>query len=264
MTYYKAKTTKFVEQNMSPASEAKASTKLSGIPTAPGSYVAIIAGKSPFYGQLSFCFDIQGSMSDVTVDAIGAKVENGKEIKPALTVKYKGTTLKEGIHYTVTYKNNVKAGTATATIKGCNVVTNNRGGLEDGGKARYFSGSKSVTFKIKKHATKTWKDNTMTVAGKTVKVSASSLSNGQQQGTGTTIKQAKAFKLADAKGTVTYEKVTLGTPITVNATTGDLTIAGRAPLFKGDVFNVKVRVSAAGNSKYYATSKVVTVKVMIV
>ena len=58
----------------------------------------------------------------------------GKNIKPTVTVKMNGTKLKKGTHYTVTYKNNKKVGTATITITG---------------KGKYY-GVKTKTFKITK------------------------------------------------------------------------------------------------------------------
>ena len=42
----------------------------------------------------------------------------GKALKPAVTVKYSSKTLKQGTDYTVSYKNNVKPGTATVTVTG--------------------------------------------------------------------------------------------------------------------------------------------------
>ncbi len=42
----------------------------------------------------------------------------GKALKPAVTVKYGKKTLKQGTDYTVSYKNNVKPGTATVTVTG--------------------------------------------------------------------------------------------------------------------------------------------------
>lgn len=43
---------------------------------------------------------------------------DGSEKKPAVTASYHGTTLKAGTDYTVSYDNNVNAGTATVTITG--------------------------------------------------------------------------------------------------------------------------------------------------
>ena len=56
----------------------------------------------------------------------------GSARTPAPTVKAGGLTLTKGTDYTVSYKNNVEAGTATCTIKGING----------------FTGTKSVTFRI--------------------------------------------------------------------------------------------------------------------
>ena len=43
---------------------------------------------------------------------------NGSEKKPKVTVKDGNTALKDGIHYTVTYKDNVNVGTAKVIIVG--------------------------------------------------------------------------------------------------------------------------------------------------
>ena len=56
----------------------------------------------------------------------------GKQVKPAPVVRYMGVKLKNGIDYTLSYRNNVKPGTATLVVKG-------KGN---------FKGSKKATFKI--------------------------------------------------------------------------------------------------------------------
>ncbi len=63
---------------------------------------------------------------------VSNKVYTGKELKPTVTVKLNGKKLKKGTHYTVSYKNNKKIGTATVTIKGKNK----------------YIGTKTATFKI--------------------------------------------------------------------------------------------------------------------
>ena len=63
---------------------------------------------------------------------VKSQVYTGKALKPAVTVKYGGKTLKKGTDYTVTYSGNKAVGTATATVKG---------------KGNY-TGTKKVTFKI--------------------------------------------------------------------------------------------------------------------
>ncbi len=69
---------------------------------------------------------ITNTIQDYTYD--------GTAKKPAVTVMYTGTTFKKNVDYTVSYSNNVNAGTATITIKG----------------KRNFHGSFTQTFTIKK------------------------------------------------------------------------------------------------------------------
>ena len=71
-------------------------------------------------------------LSKATIAAIAKQAYTGKALKPALTVTLGGKTLKSGTDYAVTYANNTKAGTATATITGM------------GG----YTGTKKATFKI--------------------------------------------------------------------------------------------------------------------
>ena len=54
---------------------------------------------------------------DITLDN-NTFVYDGTEKEPGVTIKVDGVTLEEGKDYDVSYKNNIKAGTATVTIKG--------------------------------------------------------------------------------------------------------------------------------------------------
>jgi len=56
-------------------------------------------------------------ISSCTV-SVKAQTYTGKSIKPTVTVKKGSVTLKNGIDYTVSYKNNKNIGTASATVKG--------------------------------------------------------------------------------------------------------------------------------------------------
>ena len=56
--------------------------------------------------------------TDITIEDIAAMSYTGKALKPAVVVKDGEKTLVEGTDYTVSYSNNVNAGTATATITG--------------------------------------------------------------------------------------------------------------------------------------------------
>ena len=73
-------------------------------------------------------------MKKAKISSIKAQYYTGSEIRPEITVSYKGAALAEGTDYTVTYGNNVNIGTATVTIKG----TGSR-----------FVGTKVKKFKIK-------------------------------------------------------------------------------------------------------------------
>ena len=155
VSYYKAK--RNVVKAGIPVEKAKTGKKLGSPPTAAGSYVMVTKGKKPYYGTDYILFDIQDKISNTTIAKVKRQKYTGKAVTPKLTVKYRGTTLKEGVDYTVTYKNNVKAGTATATIKGCSKVwtfelPKSRGVdfIVEKDKQRFFSGSRSVTFEIAK------------------------------------------------------------------------------------------------------------------
>ena len=73
-------------------------------------------------------------ISGAKVSAIKNQTYTGKAIKPAVTITDGSYTLKKGVDYSVSYKNNKEAGTATATICGKGIYT----------------GTISTTFKIVK------------------------------------------------------------------------------------------------------------------
>lgn len=77
------------------------------------------------------------SLSEAKITGLSSKTYNGKaQTQSKLKVTYDGKTLKQGTDYTVSYKNNTKAGTATVTVSG---------------KGNY-TGSKDASFTIKKAA----------------------------------------------------------------------------------------------------------------
>ncbi len=57
-------------------------------------------------------------ISEADVSGLAASKYTGNEIRPIPIVKYKGRTLTEGKDYTVSYQNNVNAGTANVIITG--------------------------------------------------------------------------------------------------------------------------------------------------
>ena len=101
--------------------------------TKVGTATVTITGLGNYRGTKSVTFKIvAASVAKATVSKVANQRYDGTAKRPTPTVKLGGKTLKKGTDYTLTYKNNVKPGTATVTIKG---------------KGNY-AGSKSVTFKV--------------------------------------------------------------------------------------------------------------------
>ncbi len=86
-----------------------------------GTATLIILGQDHYTGEVRVPFQIiPGSIRDAVVTGIKDMAYTGEPVtlERRLSLKYKGYGLYENIDYTVTYKNNVKPGTATAIIKG--------------------------------------------------------------------------------------------------------------------------------------------------
>ncbi len=99
-----------------------------------GHGIIMIKGIGEYTGSLVTSFKIVAkSVKQLKYSKIAAQKYTGKKICPKLVVKNGTTKLKAKKDYTITYKNNVKKGTATIIIKG-------KGN---------FSGTKKLTFKIK-------------------------------------------------------------------------------------------------------------------
>jgi hypothetical protein len=74
-------------------------------------------GRSTYsaYAELLFPVEITSDMITLSADSF---VCDGTPKEPTVTVKYNNETLVSGADYTVTYSNNVNAGTASATVTG--------------------------------------------------------------------------------------------------------------------------------------------------
>ena len=130
--------------------------------------------------------------------------------------------------YTVSYSNNKNAGkSAKATVTG-------KGSYE---------GSVTKAFTIAKAK------NTLKAKAKSKVLNAKSKKD-------TTFTAKKAFKVSKAKGKVTYKKTKSNKKITV-AKNGKVTVKKG---LKAGTYNVKVKVTAAGNKNYKKGSKTVTLK----
>lgn len=98
-----------------------------------GTGTITITGKGIYGGSVKKTFTIKKlGISATAVSGTGNKVYTGSVIKPVPAVKVGGRTLKNGMDFTVSYKNNTEPGTATLKVTG---------------KGNY-SGSVSKTFKI--------------------------------------------------------------------------------------------------------------------
>lgn len=81
-----------------------------------------IEGKGNYTGQLTAEFTIAKEVLDISnavISDIADQYYNfGEELTPALSVNLGGRKLTENVDYSVTYTDNIEAGTATATVKG--------------------------------------------------------------------------------------------------------------------------------------------------
>ena len=84
-----------------------------------GTGIVTITGKGNFKGTTSKTFSISArAMSDTSVANISSQTYTGNVISPLPTITYNNKTLKKDTDYTLSYSNNINAGTATITITG--------------------------------------------------------------------------------------------------------------------------------------------------
>ena len=103
--------------------------------TEPGSYPVTVTGTGNYTGTVTKSFEIAKadiSSAAITYDA-GPYGYTGKEWKPEVTVSFNSATLTAGNDYTVSYENNINAGTAKIIITGI---------------GDHFTGSTEKTFTI--------------------------------------------------------------------------------------------------------------------
>lgn len=88
--------------------------------TEPGSYPVTVAGTGNYTGTVTKSFEIAKadiSSAEITYDA-GPYGYTGKEWKPEVAVSFNDAALTADADYTVSYENNINAGTATVTVTG--------------------------------------------------------------------------------------------------------------------------------------------------
>ncbi len=98
--------------------------------TAVGTATVTITGTGNFAGTRTTSFSITAapkvSISSASVSSIGPRTYDGSAQTPEPTVTYGGKTLAKGTDYTLSYRNNTNAGTATVTITGIGDYTGTR------------------------------------------------------------------------------------------------------------------------------------------
>lgn len=99
----------------------------------PGTATCTVYGKGNFDGSRAFTYTIvKPSITSMNISKVKTQIYKGKAIQPTPKVTYDGSTLKRGTDYTITYKNNKKAGSAKIIITG----------------KGHYKGKKTITFKI--------------------------------------------------------------------------------------------------------------------
>ena len=86
-----------------------------------GNASVVITGIGNYGSTKTMGFNIKArdiKDENITVAAIPNQTYNTKDIRPELTIKYNGMTLKKDVDYTANYTNNIHAGKATVTIFG--------------------------------------------------------------------------------------------------------------------------------------------------
>ena len=187
-----------------------------------------------FSEEYTICTDF----SEASVSSLSDKTFNGAPITQSIEVTMGGKTLKEDKDYTVSYKNNTNAGTATVIVIG-------KGG---------YIGSITKSFQINKAS------NSMTAQGKTVKIKASKLKKKKQ-----VIKPTKSLRICNAVGNLKFKlagvnKKKFKKYFKVNAKNGTITI--KKGLKKGK-YKLKIDITAAGNANYLAATKQIQVTVRV-
>ena len=115
---------------------------------AVGTSSVMVEGIGAYQGTLKGTFKMNAAdISSAQIQAIASQDYTGKAVTPQPKVTWQGATLTAGTDYTVSYSNNVNAGTAKVTISG-------KGN---------FAGSKAANFSIVKIDRNVWK----TIDGKT-------------------------------------------------------------------------------------------------
>jgi hypothetical protein len=246
----------------------------------------VIIGKGNYKDSVTKYFTIGGgSIADATVSGIENKQFTGHEITQDISVVFEGRTLTQGTDYTVTYANNLHAGTATVTITG-------KGNYTDSVKKSFVINrvdvSKTATITgIKSEGTYngsafkfdnigitwngfvlaegtdynvTYKNNSKITMNKTSKASCTVTFTGDYKGSVTKSFRIKAFDISKATASAISNKTYTGKAITPAVTVKiDKTVINSSEYQVSYSNNVKpgvATITITGLNNFYGTLKV--------
>ena len=196
----------------------------------------LVKGINTFTGEIHIPFTItKGSISDFEFNTDkDTYTFTGDSIVPTITIlSASGNPLVEGDDYTVKMYSNINVGSALFVING----TGNYKGFLVG------------SFDIVKAA------NPLIVKGKTATLKFANVKKKAQN-----LAVSKVLTVTKNQGKVTYVKASGNGKISINKTTGKVTV--KKGLKKG-TYSIKVKVTAAGNNNYNKITKTVTFKVKV-
>lgn len=171
----------FYMDNVAPGKGKKIDSGMPGLEMAEGPHVELVTFDEDGLPHVKVkCFTIKKASIKKAKIKVPSQVYTGKKLKPAVSVKFKGMTLKAGTDYKLKYSKNVKVGKAKVTITGKGA----------------YSGKKTVTFKIKRASianAKFSKVKARTYTGKSIKPKVAVKYNGK------TLKKNKNYTIKYSK-----------------------------------------------------------------
>lgn len=175
-------------------------------------------------------------MSDpeISVEPLPGYTYDGAAKTPAIVVHDNAGTLVQGDEYTVSYSDNINAGTAAVTVSAV-----------EGSKM--YTGAVTVPFTISKAAQK------LSVTKRTKTVKRSKVIRRKQ-----TVK--KVLSVKKTSGKIVYKKAGGSGRLTVNARTGAVTV--KKGTRRGS-YKIKIRVTAGETANYLPAVKTVTARVRV-
>ena len=83
-------------------------------------------GRAMWHYYVDLTDNTPHSIGNAKISAIANQRYSGNKITPEVTVTYNGRTLKKDVDYTVSYANNINAGTASVTVTGIGAFTDSK------------------------------------------------------------------------------------------------------------------------------------------